>query len=190
MRFVSRCACCGVRIATSQTAVRDGMSLTDFSQPQRASPLDVVERIAAGHDWAFERAGDDEITILISGECSDYQVSFTWMGAIEALHLACAFDLKVPERRRAEVQQLVSFVNEQMWIGHFDLWPKDGMVMFRHALVLAGGVEASGKQCEAVLSTALDACERYFPAFQFVLWAGKPAREALDAVMFETSGEA
>lgn len=166
------------------------MSLTDFSQPQRASPLDVVERIAAGHDWAFERAGDDEITILISGECSDYQVSFTWMGAIEALHLACAFDLKVPERRRAEVQQLVSFVNEQMWIGHFDLWPKDGMVMFRHALVLAGGVEASGKQCEAVLSTALDACERYFPAFQFVLWAGKPAREALDAVMFETSGEA
>jgi hypothetical protein len=61
--------------------------------------------------------------------------------------------------------------------------------MFRHALVLAGG-EASGKQCGSVLSTALDACERYFPAFQFVLWAGKPAREALDAAMFETSGEA
>ncbi len=28
------------------------------------------------------------------------------------------------------------------------------------------------------------------PAFQFVVWAGKPAREALDAAMFETSGEA
>ena len=36
--------------------------------------------------------------------------------------------------------------------------------------------------------TALDACERYFPAFQFVVWAGKPAREALDAAMFETQG--
>jgi hypothetical protein len=184
------CACRGVRIATSQTVDGKSMSLTEFSQPQRASPLDVVERIASGHDWAFERAGDDEITILINGAWTDYQVSFTWMGSIEALHLACAFDLKVPDRRRAEVQQLVSQVNEQMWVGHFDHWQKDGMVMFRHALVLAGGVEASGKQCEAVLTTALEACERYFPAFQFVLWAGKPAREALDAAMFQTEGEA
>ncbi|MBI4273418.1 MAG: YbjN domain-containing protein [Rhizobiales bacterium] len=166
------------------------MALIDFSEAQRINPLDVVERVAAVNDWSFERAGDDEITILINGRWTDYQVSFTWMGEIEALHLACAFDLKVPERRRAEVQQLISYVNEQMWIGHFDLWPADGMVMFRHALVLAGGVEASGKQCEAVLGTALDACERYFPAFQFVLWAGKPAREALEAAMFQTSGEA
>lgn len=166
------------------------MSLTEFSEGARVNPLDVVERMAAVNDWTFERAGDDEITILINGRWSDYQVSFTWMHAIEALHLACAFDLKVPERRNGEMQQLISLVNEQMWIGHFDLWPKDGLVMFRHALVLAGGVEASGKQCESVLGTALDSCERYFPAFQFVLWAGKPAREALDAAMFETSGEA
>jgi hypothetical protein len=41
-----------------------------------------------------------------------------------------------------------------------------------------------------LLGTALEACERYFTAFQFVVWAGKTAREALDATMFETSGEA
>ena len=41
-----------------------------------------------------------------------------------------------------------------------------------------------------LLKTAVDACERYFQAFQFVLWAGKTAREALDAVLFETEGEA
>lgn len=166
------------------------MALIDFSEAPRINPLDVVERVASINDWSFERAGDDEITILINGRWTDYQVSFTWMDDIEALHLACAFDLKVPERRRAEVQRLISYINEQMWVGHFDLWPADGMVMFRHALLLAGGVEASGKQCEAVLGTALEACERYFPAFQFVLWAGKPAREALEAAMVQTSGEA
>jgi hypothetical protein len=167
------------------------MSLAELSDDDsRLNPLDVVERLAAVNDWSFERAGDDEINILIKGKWTDYQVSFTWMGELEALHLACAFDLKVPERRRGEVQQLIAHMNEQMWVGHFDLWPSDGMVMFRHALVLAGGVEASGEQCRSVLSTAVDACERYFPAFQFVVWAGKPAREALDAALFETSGEA
>jgi hypothetical protein len=166
------------------------MSLTELSQDLRSNPLDVVEQLASGNDWSFEREGDDEITMLIGGKWTDYQISFTWMDELEALHLACAFELKVPERRRVEVQQLIASMNEQMWVGHFDLWSKDGMVMFRHALVLSGGLEPSGDQCKAVISAALDSCERYFPAFQFVLWAGKSAREALDATMFETSGEA
>ena len=54
--------------------------------------------------------------------------------------------------------------------------------------VLTGGVAASDRQCEAVLGSALDACERYFPAFQFVVWAGKSAREAMDSALFETVG--
>jgi hypothetical protein len=166
------------------------MSDIGYADEQRINPLDVVERVAAGNDWSFERAGEDEITILVTGRWTDYQLSYTWMGDIEALHLACAFDLKIPDRRRGEVQVLISLINEQLWVGHFDLWLKEGMVMFRHALVLAGGVEASGRQCEALLSTALDTCERYFTAFQFVVWAGKDAKEALAAAMFETSGEA
>jgi hypothetical protein len=166
------------------------MALIDIEETARINPLDVVERIASVNDWSFERAGDDEINMLIKGRWNDYQVSFTWMGELEALHLACAFDIKVAERRRAEVQQLIAYMNEQMWIGHFDLWPDDGLVMFRHALVLTGGVEATDGQCASVLGTAVETCERYFPAFQFVLWAGKSAREAMDAAMFETSGEA
>jgi hypothetical protein len=177
-------------LVTSQRQVENDMSLIDFTEQPRVNPLEVVERIAATNGWSFERASDEEITILVTGKWSDYQVSYTWMFDIEALHLACAFELKVPERCRPEVQQLISLINEQMWIGHFDLWPQDGLVMYRHALVLAGGVEASSQQCEALLGTALDASERYFPAFQFVVWAGKSAREALDATMFETQGRA
>ncbi len=166
------------------------MSLLSHSDDPRMNPLDVVEQLAAVNEWSFERPSDDEITILVTGKWTDYQVSYTWMENIESLHLACAFDMKAPERRRIEVQSLISMINEQLWVGHFDLWAKEGVVMYRHALVLAGGVIASGKQCEALLGTALDTCERHFSAFQFVVWAGKGAREALDAAMFETSGEA
>jgi hypothetical protein len=166
------------------------MSLIDISQEQRNNPLDVVETMAAGNDWAFERAGEDEITLVVTGRWTDYQISFTWIHDIEALHIASAFDLKVPEPRLGEVQQLIALINEQLWVGHFDVWTKNGLVMFRHALVLAGGVAASNKQCETMLSSALNTCERYFPAFQFVVWAGKTAREAMNAAMFETSGEA
>src|SRR5436190_23018223 len=166
------------------------MSLIDFTEQPRVNPLDVVERVAATHGWSFERAGDDEITMLVTGKWADYQLSYTWMFDIEAMHLACAFELKVPDHCRGEVATLISMINEQMWIGHFDLWTKDGIVMYRNALVLPGGLTASPPQCEAMLSAALDACERYYPAYQFVVWAGKTAREALDAAVFETAGEA
>jgi hypothetical protein len=168
----------------------NGMALIDFSEHHEVNPVDVVERMAATHDWSFARASEDEVTLVVAGKWTDYQVSFTWMSDIEALHLACAFDLKVPQPRRNEVVELVGKVNEQLWIGHFDLWFKDGLVMFRHALLLTGGIAASRAQCESALGTALDTCERYFQAFQFVVWAGKSATEALDATMFETSGEA
>ncbi len=166
------------------------MSLIEHLQERENNPVDVVERLAALHDWAFDRACDDEIAISVQGRWTDYQVSFTWMNDIEALHLACAFDLKVPEARRPEVLALTALINEQLWVGHFDMWVKDGIIMFRHALLLAGGVEVAGRQCEALLDAALETSERHFQAFQFVVWAGKSAREALDTTMFETAGEA
>jgi hypothetical protein len=170
--------------------VENGMSLIDFGAEAHVNPVDVVERLAATNDWAFARASEDEVTLVIRGKWADYQVSFTWMSDIEALHLACAFDLKVPPPRRNEITELVAKVNEQLWIGHFDAWFADGLVMFRHALLLTGGAAPSSPQCESALGKALDACEQYYQAFQFVVWAGKSASEALEATMFETSGEA
>jgi hypothetical protein len=166
------------------------MSLTDFEGERRTNPVDLVERLAALNDWSFERPADHEITLSITGRWADYHVSFQWMDELEALHVACAFDLKVPEGRRGEVLRLLAIVNEQLWVGHFDLWPEQGMVMYRHALLLAGGATASGRQCEALLESAIASAERYYPAFQFVIWAGKSARQAMDAALFETAGEA
>ena len=166
------------------------MSLLELHTERTHNPVDVVERLASMHDWSFDRAGEDEIAISVRGRWTDYHVSFTWMDEIEALHMACAFDCRVPERRRMEVIALIAQVNEQLWVGHFDLWNRDGVIMFRHSLILAGGMEPTSRQCEVLLEAALDACERYYQAFQFVVWAGKPAREAMDAAMFDTLGEA
>ena len=112
------------------------------------------------------------------------------MNEIEALHLACAFDMKIPQARRNEVQRLIAAINEQLWVGHFDIWTHTGMIMSRQALVLPGGLTASTAQCETMLVGAIHACERYYPAFQFVVWAGKTAAEAMSAAMFDTQGEA
>ena len=166
------------------------MSMVDIELSSSVNPVDLIEQIAASHDWSFDRSGEDEITISVSGSWCDYNISLSWMGALEALHLACAFDFKIKERPKNDVMRLLALVNEQLWLGHFDLWQAEGIIMYRNALLLTEGMAAGTGQLEAMLSAAVDACERYYQAFQFVIWAGKTPEEALAAVLFETHGEA
>jgi hypothetical protein len=169
---------------------RIAVTATTPAEVHRANPLEVVVHMATSQLWEFERASDDELNIVVQGKWADYQVLFTWMYDIEALHLACSFEFKGPERSNAEIEHLIPMINSQMWVGHFEFWPTESLVIFRHTLVLSGGEHASRRQCEVLMVTAVDACERYYSAFQFVASAGAGAREALEAAMFETVGEA
>ena len=138
------------------------MSSTNLDPSYGSNPVDLVEQIASLNNWYFERSDKDEISFFISGESVDYQASFQWIDDIGVLHLACAFDVIVPEHQRDEMIKLLAFINQQMWVGHFDLWPDEGLVMYRHALLLAGGAEANTEQCKALLRNAVEAIERWF----------------------------
>jgi hypothetical protein len=153
------------------------------------NPIDLMEQLAANHGWSTERTGEEELTLIVGGSWTDYHISLNWRDDLDALHLACAFDFKVPQARLTEMYKLVAQINEQLWLGHFDLWTSEGLVMFRHAILL-NDTSATTGQCEAMLKAALEASERYYQAFQFVVWAGKESREALSSTMMQTEGQA
>src|SRR4029077_13244519 len=101
----------------------------------------------------------------------------------------CAFDLKVPEKRRVALYELLALANERLWLGHFGIEREDGMPVYRHAVLLRGAPGASAESLEDMVDIAITECERFFPAFQFVLWGGKSASDALEAAMLDCAGE-
>jgi hypothetical protein len=155
-----------------------------------ANPLDLMEQIVTANDWIFDRRSDSEMAAEAPGRWCDYGLSFNWSQEFRALHFTCTFDLKVPEKRRGELYELLALANEKLWIGHFGLESDDGMPVFRHAVLLRGASGASSESLEDMIDIAITECERFFPAFQFVLWGGKKAPEALQAAMLECVGEA
>jgi len=166
------------------------MAVTTKPGKERVSnPIELIEQTAHENDWAYERQCDDELTMVVKGEWSDYNLSLNWRQDLETLHVACAFELKVPERRLNEIYRLIATINEQLWIGHFDYWRHEGLIMFRQGLML-NDAAATPAQCDALIAAALKSSERYYQAFQFVVWAGKPSRDALASTMFETEGRA
>ena len=152
-------------------------------------PVDLIESLALQNGWPYERSCEDELTLYIDGSWCDYQLSINWREDIESLHLACAFDLKISTARLNEIYRLIAKINEQLWVGHFDFWSDENLLIYRHALLL-NDTEPNVEQCEALMSTALESCEAYYQAFQFVVWAGSDASVALATTMFETKGQA
>ncbi len=167
------------------------MTATLDVQPEPApNPLDIVEEIVGANQWPFDRTSEDELVVEITGKWCDYRLYFMWRDDLSALHFTCAFDARVPDTRRREVHDLLALINEKLWLGHFDVSLEEGMPMFRHTVPLRGLSGASVEQLEDLVDSAFTECERFYPAFQFVIWGGKGAHEAIAAALFETVGEA
>ena len=62
------------------------------------------------------------------------------------------------------------------------------MPVFRHAVLLRGAPGASAESLEDMIDIAITECERFYPAFQFVIWGGKSARDAISASLLDTVG--
>jgi hypothetical protein len=164
--------------------------LATSDRDRAANPLDVLEQIVAANEWAFERRSDGEMAAEAPGKWCDYALYFSWSPEISAMHFSCAFDLKVPAGRRERLFELLAMANEKLWIGHFGLESEEGVPVFRHSVLLRGAPGASAESLEDMVDIAVTECERFFPAFQFVLWGGKPPGEALAAAMLDCVGEA
>ena len=80
-----------------------------------ASPVDLMEQVATSYDWDYQRGSDDELTLVVAGSWADYQVSLNWRDDLETLHLACAFDFRIPDNRLTEVYRLIASITEQLW---------------------------------------------------------------------------
>lgn len=162
-----------------------------------SAPIDTLEQYFASHNWSFERSGDEEIVTTVKGSWSEYELRALWRGDDQVLQFIAQTGINATAARGeadtlANLFEALALINEQLWIGHFELWSADGAILFRHAALLDGPEDAalSLTQAHALVDAALDECERYYPVFQFVLWGGKSPREALVAAMIETEGEA
>ncbi|WP_294395289.1 YbjN domain-containing protein [uncultured Sphingomonas sp.] len=156
------------------------------------APIDTLESYFDARGWTHERLGDEEIIATALGSWTQYELRGVWREADRVLQFLALPDIRVAADKRAEVYETIGLVNEQLWIGHFELWSSNGILLFRHAALLDGAGETplTSAQAGTLIEAAVDECERFYPVFQFVLWGGKSPSEAIAAAMIETHGEA
>ena len=159
---------------------------------ETSAPIDMLEYYFSAHGWTYERNGEEEIVANFQGSWTQYELRAIWRDDDNVLQFLALPDIRVGADKRAMTYETIGLVNEQLWLGHFELWATSGLVRFRHAALLESddGGQLSLQQAETLVETAIEECERFYPVFQFVLWADKTPQEAIAAALIDTQGEA
>jgi len=153
-------------------------------------PIDIVETIAAQHDWDFDRIGDDQIAMTVEGQWRSYSITLAWSGYDETLRMVCTFEMEPPDSALPGLYELINMMNDQCWAGAFTYWAKEKLMVYRYGLVLAGDQVASPEQVDTMIGAAVASAERYYPAIQLHVWGGQTPAQAMQVAIAEAYGRA
>ncbi len=162
----------------------------DFGRDEDAAPVDMLASLFEARGWPCEFVTEDEISGEIKGSWASFTLRGIWRREDHVLQLLCLPDIRVPDDKRAAIHELLAMVNEQLWVGHFDLWSNGNVLLYRHGLLLGDEGLLSLAQAQVAVEAAVEECDRFYPAFQFVLWGDKSPAEALASSMVDAAGEA
>ncbi|WP_374572856.1 YbjN domain-containing protein [Phenylobacterium sp.] len=166
----------------------------DISQPDEdvvlgLDPLDVVEHVLTAENLQFDRTEDGDLAFTLAGDWKDYELWFAWRPEADCLQLCLSIDQKITAEQRPAAHELIAVVNQRLWLGHFEVWD-DGEIIFRNAMALTTGERPTLAQAAAMIDIAVEAADRFYPAFDFLARGARTPADAIAACMFETVGEA
>ena len=154
------------------------------------NPIDIVEEVIYQKKWSFSRADEYELVADISSKWCQYRLYFTWAENIKAISFTTTFDLKFPQNKIGKAYELIGLINEKLWLGHFDITSKNGIPAFRHTILSNADSDFLHKKLENLVDIAIYECEKYYPAFQQVLFDEVEPSESLLFSNFEVLGSA
>ncbi|MDU8911767.1 YbjN domain-containing protein [Aestuariicoccus sp. MJ-SS9] len=166
------------------------MALSEQFLSDEIHPIDIVEHLAESHDWDFDRIHDDQIAMAVEGQWRTYSITLAWSAYDETLRMICTFEMEPQADRLPALYEGLNAVNDQCWAGAFSYWAEQQLMVYRYGLVLSGGQIASPEQIDTLITAAVLSAERYYPAFQLMVWSDQTPQQALQVAMAEAYGRA
>ncbi|NGZ28758.1 MAG: hypothetical protein G8345_17940 [Magnetococcales bacterium] len=152
-------------------------------------PIGLVEDYTIDNNWNSERSSEFELWSEIPSQWGGHRLWVVFHDDTEFLQFSTYLTLKIPDRLVRVVAEAITLMNERIWLGHFEIWSEEMVPVFRVVVPLRGA-DLTPEQVEDIMNTIIQEAERFFPAFQWVIWGGKSPAEAVAASMVETEGEA
>ena len=155
------------------------------------NPINMVEYLAENKSWKFSRHDDETISLILPGQKASFNVGMEWQEEFSALLFACSIPLEISEANYKMTAQALEQINQNLWLGHFDLSDKNKTPTFRHTILLRMiPVGIAIDIIADVFEIAIAECNRFYTTFQLAQAGDIRLHDDLNAAVFETIGEA
>ncbi len=155
------------------------------------NPFDMVEELATAKGWTFARPEDGFMSLTLPGQKAGLEVHMEWQEEFSALLIACSLPMAISPANYEMVVQALEKINQNLWLGHFDLSNKGKFPTFRHTLLLRMvPIGIAVDVIADVFEIAMAECNRFYTTFQLAQAGDVRLHDDLNAAVFETIGEA
>ena len=165
------------------------MAQTEMFLEDEIHPIDIVEHLAEHHEWEFDRIEENQIAMAVQGQWRTYSITLAWSGFDETLRLICSFEMEPPTEKLKDLYEILNVANDRCWTGAFTFWEEQRLMVYRYGLVLAGQI-ATAEQIDTMISSSVLAAEKYYPAFQLVIYDNQSPDRAMQVAIAEAYGHA
>ncbi|MBU0859656.1 MAG: YbjN domain-containing protein [Alphaproteobacteria bacterium] len=156
-----------------------------------SNPLDSIEDMLSGNEWAFSRLNDEELSVQVAGKRGQYNLTFIWQDEYSAMQFFCEFDQTIPAARLDMACRVLRRINESLWLGHFDISSRNSAPCFRHTSLFRGCTQTSGAEhIEDLVDIALAESERFNNVFTMLATATDLTDDQLTFALSDAAGEA
>ncbi|MXO66448.1 YbjN domain-containing protein [Altericroceibacterium endophyticum] len=162
----------------------------DVEQGEQSAPVDMLAQLFEARGWPCELLSDDELAGEVTGSWTTYQLRCVWRQEDQVLQMLALPDIRFPEEKLHSGYHLLGLINEQVWLGHFDIWSNGSVLLYRHGVMLGEDGMLGLPMAQSLVESAIEECDRFYPAFQFLLWGDKSPQNALEAALVDYAGEA
>lgn len=154
------------------------------------NPIDNIEDIINAYEIDSLRKSNNELTIVCNGLWNLYDLSFKWVQFESIIKVNSNLNIKVSKKTIKVLNNLICLINENLSLGYFGFSSNEQCIYFRHNISLRGANNLSAEQIEDFIDILIYECDKYFPAFLWLIQHKCEPKHALKIALVETLGEA
>ena len=179
------------------TGADSGATMTDWTNAEYELERDATPRSICSKPISPRTAGPmsatrTKIVATSKGSWTEYELRAIWRAEDDSVLQFLAFPRRARARGTARrIYETLGLVNEQLWIGHFELWSASGILLYRHAAMIERGRGDADARRGRDAGRKRDGRMRAFlPRLPVRAVGRQDAPEAIAAALIETKGEA
>jgi hypothetical protein len=120
---------------------------------------------------------------IVTTEHGTCRLIVQWQEKRRRLNVRIPHILSVPVDKRAPTAFLNDLINDDLFIGNFQVDQSDGELYFRNNLALADS-DLTEEQLETYAYASLSTVDTFLPAFHRLVWCGMTPEEAFASVEY------